>query len=276
MTSDDIELFRSRCFSHSTLPDGARGAVNLYASNREVDDHNSRVLSTMESEGALSLAIDSVSGEPNITMKEKALETVSRLSTQQTYGLPKSLILKVGAKYMLTINIDTADGLTNGSTGVLTAIDFAINKETGEKRPLRIWLNFDDAIIGKIKRNKAVSSLSRYKNRLNRKWTPLQPVTYTIKRYKSSHLQVRRSQYPLVPAEAITIHKRQGTTLERVVVHLKPTIPRCMLYVACFRATTAQGLFIVTESFKAPRPPTNKDAIVKEMAKLRKKPFLNF
>lgn len=273
MTSDDIELFRSRCFSHSTLPDGARGAVNLYASNREVDDHNSRVLSTMESEGALSLAIDSVSGEPNITMKEKALETVSRLSTQQTYGLPKSLILKVGAKYMLTINIDTADGLTNGSTGVLTAIDFAINKETGEKRPLRIWLNFDDAIIGKIKRNKAVSSLSRYKNRLNRKWTPLEPVTYTIKRYKSSHLQVRRSQYPLVPAEAITIHKSQGTTLERVVVHLKPTIPRCMLYVACSRATTAQGLFIVTESFKAPRPPTNKDAIVKEMAKLRKKPF---
>lgn len=87
MTSDDIELFRSRCFSHSTLPDDARGAVNLYASNQEVDDHNSRVLSTMDSEGALSLAIDSVSGEPNVTMMEKALETVSRLSTQQTYGL---------------------------------------------------------------------------------------------------------------------------------------------------------------------------------------------
>lgn len=101
------------------------------------------------------------------------LETVSRLSTQQTYGLPKSLILKVGAKYMLTINIDTADGLTNSSTGVLTAIDFAINKKTTEKRPLRIWLNFDEAVIGKIKRNKATSSLSRYKNRLNRNRTTL-------------------------------------------------------------------------------------------------------
>lgn len=55
----------------------------------------------------------------------------------------------VGAKYMLTININTADGLTNGTTGVLTAIDFAINKKSGEKRPLRIWLKFDETIIGK-------------------------------------------------------------------------------------------------------------------------------
>lgn len=47
-----------------------------------------------------------------------------------------------------------------------------------------------------------------------------------------------------------------------------------MIYVACSRATTAQGLFIVTESFKAPRPPTSKDAVVKEMAKLREKPIV--
>lgn len=99
----------------------------------------------------------------------KALKTVSRLSTLQTYnGLSKSLLLKVGAKNMLKINIDTADDLTNGSTGVLMAIDFAINKKS-------------NPVIGNIKRNEAASSPSRYKNRVNKNWTPLEPATYTIK-----------------------------------------------------------------------------------------------
>lgn len=103
---------------------------------------------------------------------------------------------------------------------------------------------------------------------------PIEPVTYTIKRYKSSNLQVRRSQFPLVAAEAVTIHKSQGSTLEKVVVHIKPGVPRSMLYVTCSRATCAQGLFVVTESFRPPRAPSANDSIVMEMNKLRQNPLI--
>lgn len=274
MTPEDINLIKSRCFTNSSLPNSSDGAIHLYSSNREVDDHNNRVLSAMTSEGALSRAVDSVCGESNSSMKAKALDTVAKLPTQQTYGLPKNITLKVGAKYMMTVNIGTSDGLVNGSTGKLTAIDFAINKATGERRPLRLWLCFDDANIGKLKRTRSSTSLPHYRTRFKNHWTPIDPVTYTVKRYKSSNLQVRRSQFPLVPAEAVTIHKSQGSTLEKVVVHVKPGILRSMLYVACSRATCAQGLFIVTESFRPPRPPSDHDSVVMEMIKLRLNPLI--
>lgn len=58
--------------------------------------------------------------------------------------------------------IGTSDGLVNGSTSKLMAIDFAVNKTTGERRPLRTWLQFDNVIIGKSKRLQVASSLTRY------------------------------------------------------------------------------------------------------------------
>ncbi|CAG4973527.1 unnamed protein product [Parnassius apollo] len=116
----------------------------------------------MTTEGALSRAVDRVSGEANPAMKGKALNTVAKLPTSQTYGLPNAITLKVTAKYMMTVNINTSDGLVNGTTGLLTAIDFAVNPTTGERRPLRIWICFDDVNIGKLKRIQSSTSLTRY------------------------------------------------------------------------------------------------------------------
>ncbi|CAG5050495.1 unnamed protein product [Parnassius apollo] len=56
----------------------------------------------MTTEGAISRAVDRVSGEANPAMKEKALNTVAKLPTSQTYGLPNAITLKVTAKYMMT------------------------------------------------------------------------------------------------------------------------------------------------------------------------------
>ena len=41
-----------------------------------------------------------------------------------TGGLPKLLKLKIGAKLMLTVNIDIQDRLTNGQTGIIRDIEF--------------------------------------------------------------------------------------------------------------------------------------------------------
>jgi len=59
-------------------------------------------------------------------------------------------------------------------------------------------------------------------------------------------------QFPVVPAEAITIHKSQGATYSKVVVHTSPGMQRAALYVACSRATRAAGLNIIVP-FVPPR-----------------------
>jgi len=52
-----------------------------------------------------------------------------------------------------------------------------------------------------------------------------------------------RAQFPLTPAYAITVHKAQGMTLDRVVAQLaEREFASGLNYVACSRATTLQGL----------------------------------
>ena len=47
------------------------------------------------------------------------------------------------------------------------------------------------------------------------------------------------------------------------------------MYIACFRATTALGLFIiVTESFLPPHPPKAQDSVLMEMKRLRQNPLV--
>ena len=81
-------------------------------------------------------------------------------------------------------------------------------------------------------------------------------------------IQVIREQYPLVPAEAYTIHKSQGSTLENVTVVLVPRMTRQLIYVAFSRAKTLNGLYILGK-FNPPSPPRNDDPVVLEMKRLR-------
>lgn len=71
---------------------------------------------------------------------------------------------------------------------------------------------------------------------------------------KNSFSQVYRKQFPLSPAEALTIHKSQGSTYESVCVNVKKHLTRQLLYVALSRVTSLSKLFIIG-SFKAPLPP---------------------
>ena len=58
----------------------------------------------------------------------KILSAAKNLSTSKTQGLCRNLLLKTSAKYMVIVNINTADGLVNGASGELMAID--INNQT--------------------------------------------------------------------------------------------------------------------------------------------------
>lgn len=71
-------------------------------------------------------------------------------------------------------------------------------------------------------------------------WVPITPVKASWE--KLNQLQ-ERTQIPLVPAWAITIHKSQGLTLEKAVIELEPKeFSGGLSFVAISRVKILQGL----------------------------------
>ncbi|KAK3923337.1 ATP-dependent DNA helicase pfh1 [Frankliniella fusca] len=100
-------------------------------------------------------------------------------------------------------------------------------------------------------------------------WTPLFPLAVTEKTRNNSSLKRNRMQFPLTLAHALTIHKSQGQSHKKVVVHIKKTLSRELLYVACSRATSLNGLFIIG-SFKAPNKLDENGHLAQEMKRWKK------
>ncbi|KAI8375904.1 hypothetical protein BD560DRAFT_305158, partial [Blakeslea trispora] len=59
-------------------------------------------------------------------------------------------------------------------------------------------------------------------------------------------LSVKRTQFPLTVSKALPIHKSQGSTYSKVAVELQGRVlNRSLMYVACSRATSASGLYLI-------------------------------
>lgn len=254
MSVEDISLIRSRVFSPTDVP---REAIHLFLSNNEVDVFNAEKLNSIQSESIISSAKDNVKslGLSNES-RNRILESVSLFKTTETQGLPGKITLKVSGKYMITVNLDIGDGLVNGATGTLMQVDCDTHRN-----PTTLWVNFPENCVGVATRAKKCHP--RESN-----WTPLEAVVRSFQFKKNEHVTIDRTQFPIVPAEGITVHKSQGATYACVAVHLKSRMNRSALYVACSRATQASGLYLIG-NFIAPKPFADQDAIKVELSSLR-------
>lgn len=154
-------------------------------------------------------------------------------SKANTGGLVGKLHLAVGAKVMLTVNIDVSDGLVNGARGIVEAII-----KTGSEVSL-VLVKFDVERVG-------INAISRshYQNQ-HPNAVPIarHEAVFNIGRSKAA--EVSRRQFPLVLAWATTIHKVQGLTLDQIVVDMKgQAFSAGQAYVAFSRVRCLQGLFI--------------------------------
>ena len=130
-----------------------------------------------------------------------------------------SLELKVGTQVMLIYNLDQANGLVNGSRGVVEEFN-AIGY------PSVLFKGCDKAIeIG--------------------------PQTWESDEVEG----LKRSQIPLILAYAVTIHKCQGATLDSVLIDIGcSTFETGQAYVALSRVKSLDSLYIFDlepEAFKA-------------------------
>jgi len=223
-------------------------ATELFSTRAEVDRANHLRLANLAGETRIFEARDAGS----ITDKQFRDKLLSNVMA------PERITLKKGAQVMLIKNFD--ETLVNGSLGKIIGFmsenQFDNYQEREDFQSTQGGSLIDDDIpIAKSKSKLTVDlegtgSASRF------------PVVrfaisdgttrdYLCKREQWSveqpggEVQASRSQIPLILAWALSIHKAQGQTLERVKVNLSRAFEKGQAYVALSRATTLDGLQVL-------------------------------
>lgn len=137
---------------------------------------------------------------------------------ENSYPADTSLVLKVGAQVMFTRNDTSGNGLYyNGKIGTVTALnpDIVVTDEDG-----------NEIVVRKEKWENIKYEISSEDNEIK----ALIDGVFT--------------QYPLRPAWAITIHKSQGLTFDRVVIDAGKAFSFGQVYVALSRCRTLEGIVL--------------------------------
>jgi ATP-dependent DNA helicase PIF1 len=165
---------------------------------------------------------------------------------------PPSLELKKGAQVMLIKNMD--ETLVNGSLGTVVSFKtqdaFELNSrgddgsdvESAAARRVRAFNSaLSDGSKGDTKEYPVVAfhAVDGTQRRIL-----CVPEDWKVE-LPTGELQASRKQLPLILAWALSIHKAQGQTLERVKVDLGKVFEKGQAYVALSRATSKQGLQVL-------------------------------
>ena len=93
-------------------------AMHVYAENVHCNEWNNFMLSMLPGK---EFVITAINGKRDVSTNLEKVQ-FSDQKQQDTGNLRMSLSLKVGARVMLTKNINVSDGLTNGAMGTVTDI----------------------------------------------------------------------------------------------------------------------------------------------------------
>ena len=257
ITADDKDVLKSRTVTPDS-PDYPHNVLHVYRLNVDVDSRNKFMLNNLapENEQYSIEASDAVAGQTRHI-------DLSRLSDKrsETGGLHSVLKLAIGARVMLTTNVDVADGLVNGARGEVVHVVVNDGKVT------KVLVKFDHPDVGL----KAIQS-SAYRSAFPQAVAIIKhEVKFPAQGRRGA--EVTRLQFPLTLSWATTIHKVQGLTLDEIVVDMKGgRFSPGQAYVAFSRVKTLQGLHICNFSAAAIK---KSDKVQDEMTRLNSK-IVNF
>ena len=188
--------------------------VCLFPTRKQCDDVNQKMLNHLETEKHVISCTDEID-ETKSTAKwhEKAAKQLEKLNhdCNNTAGLEAVLTLAVGARVMLRRNVNVKSGLVNGAIGTVVAIS-----------PTCIAVKFDHLTD-------------------TRDIEQVRGKFIVMKNY-----YVYRTQFPLILAYAVTIHKCQGLSLDCAIIDLSDKVfADGMAYVALSRLKSLAGVHLV-------------------------------
>ena len=244
---DQVHGFIAACMR--PLPEDEIKPTVLYARNRDVDAENAANLSALPGKSEVFEAVDSVI--PDEDSPPWAREQLERDCFFASPLVPRRVTLRVGAQVMLTKNVDTgpgcpvapADRLVNGSRGVVKR--FAGREEAEAQLSAELSRCGDEggraALRAQLEAVRAMAAGAFPEVQFcNGRTRICGPEAFERTVYMTG--VCRRAQVPLRLAWALTVHKCQGDTLDRVRVDLSGCFAPGQAYVALSRARSAAGL----------------------------------
>ena len=251
-TLNDIGLLQQRVVSwvDSYHPENV---LHLFTTNKKVNAFNEEQEQKAKGPKFQLNAIDSVLGTYSNAARTKLLSMIST-DPRKTMQLAHKLVISIGTRTEICINVDTSDGITNGASNVVECVD------ASSDNPI-IWVKFDELDIGKSTRQR---HRNLYTRSIPKHWTPIFPVSrqFTI----TQKVTVVRRQLPLRLSASKTVHRAQGTTVEEIVLDLSGRKTNHLHYVALSRVTALQGVFIQKLS---PKTIATSTTVKDEMRRLR-------
>lgn len=167
-------------------------------------------------------------------------ESATNLLNKYTLA-PDVITLKVGAQVMCIKNLSQGR-MVNGSMGQIT--EFKSLQEARESTFSVATLDFKEPrenVVDKLIDEFGSTSMWPFVRFLNGGSMLLAPVRFEVMNVLGG-VEASRHQVPLILAWALSIHKSQGQTLERVKVDLDRIFENGQAYVALSRATCLEGL----------------------------------
>ena len=225
-TEEDLsfleELEENTCVSE--------GAIHLFMTNKQANEHNQKMLKMLDSE---IVSIEALDSTKDLNTQTIAIN-LDKQNIHNTGGLAFKVDLAEGARWTLTKNIDLQDGLVNGASGTIRKIDIDDTKMLGGK----IYIQFDNPKLGKKRRKKHETA------------TPIEAVTARFNLNERAAVSVEHKQYPGMLAWGLTTHKAQGSTYSEMAADMtRPSnvkvIPQELVYTMLSRGKTSKQVKII-------------------------------
>ena len=192
----DIKMLNTRVRPNGH-PDLPPNALRVMSNNKDVNQYNERKLAELKEEEHVFEAI-------TVSRAQKELKSFAD-NTGAIKGsqLQKTLKLKIGAKVVMTTNVDTTDCLTNGTFGTV----FGFEKDENGKI---------NSVLVEFEKEKSGKELRKKRPDIERKFpgrniTVIKKVEqeYSLSGKSKGSATARAIQYPLKLVFATTAHKVQ-------------------------------------------------------------------
>ena len=188
--------------------------------NDWVDNINDVIVQKLPGDSRVYKSCDVLTGEPGPYAAPTEL-----LNSLKPKGVPPhDLCLKPGTVVICTRNLDETGGLMNGTRIIIQSM-----------------------------RKNALEGQIITEGNFHLKHVVLPRIKFKVKDPKQYHFEFTRLQFPIKIAFAMTVHKSEGQTLQRVGLYLPdPVFSHGMLYTAMSRTTTRDGITILLGANQKP------------------------